>query len=64
MKILILARNKKIGSWVLDGTPVAPLVADPGELKDDLARRLCDNPSAQAFFGILGEDSFDIQVET
>jgi len=34
---------------------------DFDDVAEFLSRKLCDNPAAQAAFGILGDDSFEIE---
>ena len=64
MKTLVLEYNTDRQGFDLLGTDM--FIPAPQEEADDvtnwLARKLCDNPSAQAAVGILGDDSFDIQV--
>ena len=64
MKTLVLEYNSNRQGFDLQGTDM--FIPAPQDEADDvidwLARKLCDNPAAQAAVGILGDDSFDIQV--
>ena len=60
---LRLSRNKRHGCWTLNGlTTGISLERDAEDVKDALARMICDNPSLQSALGILGSESFTFSV--
>ena len=64
MKTLILEYDTDRQGFGIQETAIfiPALQEEVDDVIDWLARKLCDNPSAQAAVGILGDDSFDIQV--
>lgn len=64
MQTLILRYNTDRQGFDLQETAIFIPASqeEANDVIDWLARKLCDNPSAQAAVGILGDDSFDIQV--
>ena len=64
MQTLILRYNTDRQGFDLQETAIFIPASqeEANDVIDWLARKLCDNPSAQAVVGILGDDSFDIQV--